>query len=121
MYLRMHHLLAFALLFIPAVSFAQYFGEIDTFFGRVVGFINNVLVPLVFTLALFVFIYGMFKFFILNGDNEGDREAGRDLMVSAVIGFVLMVSIWGIVNLIATGLFGTTTTPPPLPGVPTLR
>ncbi len=116
----MHHLLVFVFLLVPAITSAQYFGEIDTFFGRVVGFINNVLVPLVFTLALFVFIYGMFNFFILNGENEGDRESGRDLMVSAVIGFVLMVSIWGIVNLVASGLFGTTTTPPPLPGIPTL-
>lgn len=115
-----HVAAALALYTLPLYTFAQYFGEIDTFLGKVVGFINNVLVPLVFTLALLAFIYGMFKYFIWNGDNDGDRETGKSLMISAVVGFVLMVSIWAIVNLIAGGLFGTQTQPPRLPGVPSL-
>ncbi len=108
------------LLVFPVVAAAQFFGPIDGFLGRVVGFINGVLVPLIFTLALLFFIYGMFKYLIWHGDSDGDRETGRQLMISAVIGFVLMVSIWGIVNLVAGGLqtgLGSTQ-PPQLPGVP---
>ncbi len=115
-------LAGFASFIFPVVAAAQYFGPIDGFLGRVVGFINGVLVPLIFTLALLFFIYGMFKYFIANGDSDSDRETGRELMISAVIGFVLMVSIWGIVNLVAGGLQAGLggNSAPTLPGVPTL-
>jgi hypothetical protein len=88
--------------FLPMVALAQEFGQINTFIGRITSFINNTLIPLVFGIALLVFIWGMFKFFIYNTEEE--KEKGKDLAVYAVVGFVLMVSIWGIVNLIANGL-----------------
>lgn len=98
-------LTATAALFVltPLFAFAQ-FGEIDEFFSGIIGFINNVLIPLIFAIALLVFLYGVFKYFILGGGNEDDRKEGTKLMLYAVIGFVLMVSIFGIVNLIAGGL-----------------
>lgn len=86
----------------PVVALAQEFGEIDTFIGRITTFINNTLIPLVFAIALVVFIWGMFWFFIAKNDSEKDK--GKDLAIWAVVAFVLMVSIWGIVNLIAGGL-----------------
>ncbi len=104
----------------PLLAMAQYFGEVDTFFINIGGFVNNILVPLIFTLSLAAFIYGMFKYFILNGDNDGEREKGRQLAVWGVAGFVLMVSIWAIVNLLAGGLTqGMNNTVPTLPGTPT--
>ncbi len=90
--------------FLPVVALAQEFGEINTFVGRITTFINNTLVPLVFGVALLVFIWGMFRFFILGGHTDDGKQQGKDLMIYAVVGFVLMVSIWGIVNLIANGL-----------------
>lgn len=90
--------------FLPMVALAQEFGEINTFVGRITTFINNTLVPLVFGLALLVFIWGMFRFFILKGHDEDGQKAGKNLMIYAIVGFVLMVSIWGIVNLISNGL-----------------
>ncbi len=108
------------LMLTPVIASAQYFGQIDTFFGKVTGFINEVLVPLIFTIALLAFVWGMVKYFIIHGDNEGERNKGKDLMMWSIAGFVLMVSVWGIVNLIATGLFGSASQPPNLPGIPTL-
>lgn len=108
------------LFLLPFATFAQeYFGEVDTFFINIGGFIDNILIPLLFTLALLVFLFGMFKYFILGGGNESEREKGKQLIMYSLIGFVLMVSIWGIVNIIAGGLFGTAT-PPTIPGTPTL-
>lgn len=98
---------------LPLLAFAQ-FGEVDTFFNNIGDFINNVLIPLVFGVALLVFIYGMFQYFILGGADEGSRESGRKLMMWAIIGFVVMVSIWGIVNIVAGGLFPDNT-PPKMP------
>lgn len=88
--------------FVPMVALAQEFGQINTFVGRITTFINNTLIPLVFAIALIVFIWGMFRYFIHKGAE--DREQGKQLAIWAVVAFVLMVSIWGIVNLIAGGL-----------------
>jgi len=93
-----------AVLMLPLVSLAQQFGEIDRFIGDISSFINNTLIPLVFAVALLVFIYGMFQYFILGGADEDSRGKGTKLMLYAILGFVLMVSIVGVVNLLANGL-----------------
>lgn len=112
---------------IPAITQAQqYFGAIDNFFLRMTGFINSVLVPFIFTVALAFFIYGAYKHYIYKGaTSDVDREKGKDLMIYAIVGFVLMVSIWGIVNFLASGLqsgLGTSNQgPTQLPGLPTIN
>lgn len=94
---------AAATAFLPAVALAQEnFGEIGGFIDRITTFINNTIIPLVFAISLVVFIWGMFRYFIHKGAE--DREQGKQLAIWAVVAFVLMVSIWGIVNLIANGL-----------------
>lgn len=80
------------------------FGLIGQSFNNVVTFINSVLVPAVFALALLLFIWGMYVHFIQGGADEGKRDEGKKLALYAIAGFVLMVSIWGIVNLVAGGL-----------------
>lgn len=89
------------LAFTPLITLAQ-FGEIDTFIGKITSFINDVAIPLIFAIALVVFIWGMFWFFIAK--TGSDKDKGKNLAIYAVVAFVLMVSIWGIVNLIAGGL-----------------
>ena len=72
--------------------------------GQITDFINNILVPFLLTLALLFFIYGVFKFFIQGGDDEEKRKEGKNVVMWAIIGFVVIVSIWGIVNLITSGI-----------------
>jgi len=103
-----------SLFVLPVMVSAQNFGQVDTFFGKISGFINETLIPLVFGLALLVFVYGMFNYFILGGASDDSREKGRRLIMWSVIGFVMMVSIWGIVNMVAGGLFPDNT-PPNMP------
>ena len=87
----------------PAVAFAQ-FGTINTFIGKIATFVNQTLIPLILTIALLVFVYGMFEYFIRGGADEGKRAEGRGLIIGAVVGFVAMVVIWGVVNLVAGGV-----------------
>jgi len=97
--------MALLLLVLPVMTFAaEEFGEVNTFIGKISSFINGTLIPLVFALALLIFIWGIFKYFILGGGDDDSREDGKKLMLWAIIGFVVMVSIFGIVNLIAGGL-----------------
>ncbi len=99
-----------ALYVIPVVAFAQSFTKIETFFKNIMNFINGTLVPLVFAIAFLAFLWGATKYFILGGADEGKREEGRQLMLYSIVAFVLMISIWGIVNLIGQGLFNTNDT-----------
>ncbi|QQR65378.1 hypothetical protein IPH92_02255 [Candidatus Kaiserbacteria bacterium] len=75
--------------------------ELASFISNFVAFINGTLVPLIFVIAFLVFLWGMFKTFILGGSDEGKQSEGRQLMVYAIVAFVVMVSLWGIVNLLA--------------------
>ena len=85
----------------------------------ILSLINNFLVPLIIALAVLVFLWGVFKAFILGGTDEGKRAEGRKLMLWGIIAFVVMGALWGIVNLVAV-LFGVNpgTTPINAPGTP---
>ena len=67
-------------------------------------FINNIIIPLLFGLALLFFIWNVFRFFILGNKSEPDQENAKKLAIYSIAAFVLLVSIWGIVNLLISGL-----------------
>src|SRR6266481_9231441 len=63
--------------------------------------INSVLVPLLFAIAFLVFLYGIAKTYIFSaGDAEKIKE-GHQLVLWGIIGFVVMISLWGLVNVVA--------------------
>ena len=78
--------------------------EVNSYASALLTFVNNMLVPLVFAVAFLMFLWGIFKAFIMGGADETKRSEGRQLMLYAVIGFLLMVSIWGIVNVFSKTL-----------------
>ncbi|MAZ56897.1 hypothetical protein CL653_03835 [bacterium] len=91
----------------PVLAMAQSFddgGDLGGFLGSLISFINDVLVPLIFALALLVFLYGVFEYFIIGKNLENKKEEGRRYMIWSIAGFVVMVSVLGIVNLFANGL-----------------
>ncbi len=100
-----------ALLALPAVINAQSGfqpdgGEFGDLLTDILRFANDVLIPFIIGIGFLVFVYGMFKYFIAGGQNEDKQKEGKDLMIYATLGFVLIVVFWGIVNLLAssTGL-----------------
>jgi len=95
---------------LPFASFAPLFAlaageltQVSVFLKNIIAFMNGTLVPGIFAIAFLVFIWGMFKTFILGGSDEDKQEEGKHLMMYAIAGFVVMVSLWGIVNLVAQG------------------
>lgn len=73
---------------------------ISNFSNSLIGLLNTVVVPLVFAVAFLVFIWGVYNYFILGGANAEKRAEGSKFVLSALVGFVLMISIWGIVQLL---------------------
>lgn len=99
---------------VPMVAFAQVRSIYDA--GRAItDIINNVLVPLVFAVAFIVFIWGVFQYFIAGGHDEEAKEKGKSLMLYGLVGFFLMVSVWGLVNILV-GTFNLNAAQPQLPG-----
>ena len=107
-----------AALALPLVSFAQ--AQITNITG--VGnfiintVINGVLVPVLFAVAFIVFIWGVFQTFILGQGSDDAKEKGKNLMLWGLIGFFVMVSVWGLVNILTGSVgFGNSGAPTALP------
>lgn len=69
--------------------------------NTIINTINFVLVPVIFALAFIVFIWGIAKAYIISGGNEEERKKGHQLVLWGIIGFVVMISLWGLVNVVA--------------------
>lgn len=63
--------------------------------------INSVLVPVLFAVAFIVFLYGIAKSYIFSNGEPSEVAKGHKLILWGVIGFVVMVSLWGLVNVVA--------------------
>lgn len=100
---------------LPLVSFAA-ISNLSDAGSFIINFINNILVPVLFAVAFIVFLWGAFKTFILGANSEEVKEQGKNLMLWGLIGFFVMVSIWGLVNLLTnTVSFGNNNGPSTLP------
>jgi hypothetical protein len=101
---------ALALFFASAASAYAQTGEIrgntiPQYLLSIIGFINVVLVPVLFAVAFIVFIWGIFYYFIAGGANEEKRDQGKQLAVWGIVALFVMVSVWGLVNVLV-GTFG---------------
>lgn len=108
-----HVLFAFA---VPVLAFAQV-NSIQDAGTTIINIIDNVLVPIIFALAFLMFIWGIFRYFIQGGHDEEKRAEGRNLMIWGLIGFFVMVSVWGLVHVLL-GTFNLQKTAPSYPVAP---
>ena len=101
-------LAAFAL---PLVSLAAV-NNLSDAGSFIINVINNILVPVLFAIAFIVFLWGAFKTFIIGANSPDVKKEGQNLMLWGLIGFFVMVSVWGLVNILTgTVQFGNNTGP----------
>jgi len=110
--------LALATLAIPLVSLAATnIGNVSDAGSFIINTINNIIVPVLFSIAFIVFVYGAFKTFIMGAQSEDVQKEGKNLMLWGLIGFFVMVSVWGLVNILTgTVSFNNTTITRPAAG-----
>src|SRR3989344_854198 len=80
--------------------------------------ILNSAVALIVALAVVVFIWGILKY-ITAGESEEKIREGRNYIIYGIIGIFVMVSVWGLVELL-TGTFLLDNSSLPSPIIPNL-
>ncbi len=75
---------------------------------QLIYIINNILVPVIFALAFIVFLYGVARAYIFSRGDPEETKKGHSLILWGIVGFVVMISLWGLVNVVANtfGLYG---------------
>ena len=73
--------------------------SIETLVQSVNRVIINPIIILLFALAVVYFIYGILQY-LMSPDNEEIRQSSKKHMLWGIIGMFIMVSVFGIMNII---------------------
>ncbi|MCK5027172.1 MAG: hypothetical protein KAS07_02015 [Candidatus Pacebacteria bacterium] len=101
----------------PGVAFAVVnTAWLDATMTVVIAFLQKLPAFFVAVAAIY-FLWGVLKF-VAAGDNEEARVAGKKSMIWGIIGITIMLSFWGIIELIV-GALDLDVNPPSTPDLPT--
>jgi len=89
----------FALIILPVFASAGTLGVTETILGSAKSLVTTILIPLVFTLALLFFFWGVAKYIWSEGQG---KEDGRKIMIWGVVALFVMTSVWGLVAFFQT-------------------
>jgi phosphotransferase system glucose/maltose/N-acetylglucosamine-specific IIC component len=76
----------------------------DTLIHNFAKVIVNPIIALLFAVALVYFLWGVFQYF-LGSSSEEARKTGAQHILWGVVGLMIMISAFGIINLVL-GTFG---------------
>lgn len=107
--------------FSPALATAQpgvmLNGSNGGFYGVVAVIKNaiNVILPIIISLAVLYFLWGIFLY--VKSSDSGKQEEAKEYIIWSLIFIAVMVSVWGLVNIITStfNLDKRAPTPPPIP------
>ena len=92
--------------------------QANAFITQVVNPIKQILglaLPILFVLAILYFVWGLAKYILAAGD-DGSKAEGRNIMTWGVIALFVMVSVWGLVAILANTFDIRTNEPSPVKG-----
>lgn len=94
-------LIAFLPILLPSLALAQpedFYGLVDSLIG-----ILKALVPLVVALTVLVVLWAGAKM-VLNSDDPQKLSEGRQILMWGIVVLFIMVSVWGLVNILGSVL-----------------
>lgn len=98
-------LILFSFILLPSVVSAAAPSNLK---DLIIKFMNliSLLIPVAMSLAVLGFIWGLVMY-IWSGGNEEKRKEGRKFIVWGIIALFVMVSIWGLVGMLNSTIFGS--------------
>mgnify|MGYP003393388132 CR=1 FL=1 len=94
---------------VPGLAFAQQLSGIQTLVTSI-GNIVTIAIPIVFSLALLAFFWGLVKYIFAQG-NEESKADGKKIMLWGLIALFVGSAVWGLVTFARTSLnIGSETT-----------
>ncbi len=100
-----------ALVSAPFTAFAVA-SSFDALVTQLINYIK-LLVPFIIALALLVFLWGIFKL-VFAGGSEIDVKEGTKFMTWGIVSLFVMVSVWGLVEILTRTFFNDTVVIPQL-------
>lgn len=73
--------------------------KLGDFFDYVTCNIGRFVIPLIFSLSVVCFVWGVVQF-VINSDEEAKRAKGKQFMIWGIIALAVMVSVWGLVHIL---------------------
>ena len=61
--------------------------------------INDSVIPLIFALAVAMFVWGVVQF-VINSSEEAKKDKGKQFMLWGIIALAVMLSVWGLVAIL---------------------
>ena len=89
--------------------------ELQTDATAIITFVNNGVVPALLAIAFAVFLWGVVKYFFIHGAEDAEREKGRWFIMWGIIGFVVILAVWGLVAIVRSTLGLSTDSGSPKP------
>ena len=106
-----------AIIALPLITYGASGGQLGgttQFFQQAKILVQTILSPLVFTLALLLFFWGLVKYIWSTGT---EKEQGKSIMIWGVIALFVMTSIWGITTFLGQELGVTPVTNMTIPTI----
>ena len=73
--------------------------KLGDLFGYITCIISKSVIPLIFALAVAMFVWGVVQY-VINAEDEAKRGQGRSFMIWGIIALSVMVSVWGLVQIV---------------------
>lgn len=78
-------------------------------------YIINPVIVFMFAAAVLVFAFGLFEYFFARDNSSSVRDVGRNHILAGVVGMFIMVSVFGIINVVINTIGANTRSDPNVP------
>ena len=79
-------------------------GDFGDYIDSIINFINSYVMPLILAIAFIFLVWGIIQYFVIGGANDEAKVKGKSLIIYAIVGFVIILSFYGIVNILVGGI-----------------
>lgn len=84
--------------FLPVLAFAQDLRYVDNLAGGIFNIVSAYIIPGLTLAASAFFIWGIIQY--IRADSSENKAKARHSLIQGVIALAVLVSVWGIVNLL---------------------